>query len=342
MNILMVGPDPKEKGGIATVISNFKQYYTSEKHQLFFLSSWSEKSKWKTEWQAFRLIRKVIHDQKIDIVHFHVAQKGSFYRKALLSRLVPKHCRVIFHMHASQFDLFYEKSRWMMKALIRHIFNRIDHVVVLGENWKKFYQTVTSTEVSIIQNAVQVPERPSYDEKSKTIVTFGRIGKRKGSYDLLQVAARMDKDFPEVKFVLYGDGDIEGVSDEIKMMGLQNVELGGWVSKEEQAEILKTTMLHFLPSYREGLPMAVLETMAAGIPNLTTNVGDIPAVISDGKNGMLVCPGEVEVMANELACFIKDDNSIQNRYSKNARQTIKQNFSFEAYMRSWEQIYKKT
>ncbi|EUJ30944.1 glycosytransferase [Listeria floridensis FSL S10-1187] len=339
MNILMVGPDSHAKGGIATVIANFEQHFSSEEHQLFFLSSWSEENKYQTEWQAFCSIRRIIREKNIDIVHFHVAQKGSFFRKALLSKMVPKHCRIIFHMHASQFDIFYKKSSRFVQALIRRTFNRIDHLVVLGENWAAFYETLTDTKISIVQNAVQVPESPSYDDKSQTIVTFGRIGERKGSYDLLQVAARIEPLFPEVRFVLYGDGEVEQIGDQIRSMGLQNVDLGGWLSKEEQAEIFKKTLLHFLPSYHEGLPMAILETMAVGIPNLTTNVGDIPELIADGVNGIVTAPGDVDRMADELACFIRNDNNRRSKYSQNAYQTIANEFSIAAYLVRWEEIY---
>ncbi|MBC1936813.1 glycosyltransferase family 4 protein [Listeria grandensis] len=339
MNILMVGPDSHEKGGIATVIANFQQHYSSEKHQLFFLSSWSNKNKYQTEWRAVRSIRQIIRAKQIDIVHFHVAQKGSFFRKALLSKLVPKRCRVIFHMHASQFDLFYKKARQPLQALIRSTFNQIDHVVVLGENWATFYQTLTDTKVSIIQNAVQVPKSPLYDEKAQTIVTFGRIGKRKGSYDLLQVAARIEPFFPKVKFVLYGDGDVEKVNNQIRTMGLRNVNLGGWVSKEEQAEILKGTLLHFLPSYHEGLPMAILETMAAGVPNLTTDVGDISELIENDVNGIMTSPGDVEMMTDEISSFIRNDDNRRSKYSQNAFRTIESEFSIATYMVRWEAVY---
>ncbi|MBC1937846.1 glycosyltransferase family 4 protein [Listeria grandensis] len=338
MNILMVGPDPREKGGIATVLSNFQQFYTHPKHKLFFLSSWSSQHKWRTEWQALQRIRRIIREEQIDIVHFHVAQKGSFFRKALLAKLVPKHCRVLFHMHASQFDVFFQNSSPFVQNQIRKTLNRLDRLIVLSDSWADFYRQLTSTSITVIPNAVQIPEKSSFQPDSKTIVTFGRIGQRKGSYDLLQVAKKMEDAFPDIRFVLYGDGEVEQVAEAIQTHQIRNVELGGWIGKIEQKEVLKDTVLHFLPSYHEGLPMAILETMAAGIPNLSTRIGGIPEVIQDGQNGMLSEPGNVEEMITKLTAFLKNSRC-RERYSAVARKTIQNGFSLEAYHEKWAGIY---
>lgn len=338
MNILMVGPDPNEKGGIATVIANFKKYYINEEHKLYFLSSWSGTKKWQTEWNAICSIRRIISQKNIDIVHFHVAQKGSFFRKAFLKKLVPRRCKIIFHMHASQFDVFYENSSRLLQLLIRRTFDQVDCVVVLGENWAKFYRVLTKTQISVIQNAVRIPEKSLFNKDARTIVTFGRIGKRKGSYDLLQVAKLIYPVFPDIRFVLYGDGETEKVAEKIQTLGLQNVVLGGWISKEKQEYILQDTLLHLLPSYHEGLPMAILETMAAGIPNISTNVGDISNAIIHEQNGILTVPGDVVGMTNQIIKLLSKP-SLQEEFSSNARHKILSNFSIENYHTNWDTFY---
>ncbi|MHC5251307.1 glycosyltransferase family 4 protein [Listeria kieliensis] len=338
MNILMVGPDSNEKGGMATVIDNFKNYYASREHRIYFLNSWSIVSKWRREWQAVRSIRRVIREKQIDIVHFHVAQKGSFFRKALLKRLVPRRVKTIFHMHASQFDVFYEKNNWIARFWIRKIFKKTDHIVVLGENWANYYRRLTKTPISVIPNAVHIPEKYTYDKNAHTIVTFGRIGKRKGSYDILQVAKQLEPLFPDLKFVLYGDGEIEEIAAEIKQLRLNNVSLGGWASKKDQKSILTSSVLHFLPSYHEGLPMAILETMAAGVPNLSTNVGEIPSVIQNHENGMVTKPGDILAMIAQIRAFLENE-VIRESYSEKARTTIEMNFSIEHYHEVWSDLY---
>ncbi|EUJ33806.1 glycosytransferase [Listeria floridensis FSL S10-1187] len=105
----MVGPESDSKGGIATVISNFKEYYQG-KNKIFYLATWEEKHKYYAGIKALFTLRQKIKQEKIDVVHFHVAHKSSFYRKAILARLVPRNVQVVFHMHASQFDTFFKTS----------------------------------------------------------------------------------------------------------------------------------------------------------------------------------------------------------------------------------------
>ncbi|MBC2285014.1 glycosyltransferase family 4 protein [Listeria booriae] len=340
MNILMVGPGSDEKGGIATVIANFKQFYQFSNHHVFFLSSWSERAAKRTSIYAFFQLRRIIREKQIDIVHFHVAQKGSFFRKALLAKIVPKQCQVIFHMHASQFDLFYEKSHSIVQRMIRKTLNDVNQLVVLGDNWANFYRSITTTPISIIQNAVSIPEKSLFNLKSKKIVTFGRIGQRKGSYDLLEIAKNIQNFFPDVQFVLYGDGEVEKIAEKIEEEGIQNVCLGGWINKVTQQEVLKDTILHFLPSYHEGLPMAILESMAAGIPNLTTNVGGILEAVHHEKNGMVANPGSINEMTQMIQQFLEDE-ARQLTYSHQARKTIETQFSMNHYLTQWYQFYNR-
>ncbi|MBC1576053.1 glycosyltransferase family 4 protein [Listeria booriae] len=338
MNVLMVGPDSLEKGGIATVIRNFEKHYDSSMYSLFFLSSWSSNKKWRTIGKAFWRIRKLIRVNNISIVHFHVAQRGSFFRKVLLSRFIPRECKIIFHMHASQFDRFYEGSNKFTQFIIRRSFDYADRIIVLGNGWADFYKKLTKTEVIVLPNAVKIPETTLFNPTAQNIITFGRVGCRKGSYDLLQVAQQINKSYPDIRFILYGDGEIEKVGEQIKAKRMRNVCLGGWLDKREQKEVIKNAILHFLPSYHEGLPMSVLETMAAGIPNLVTEVGGLPECIVHQKNGLIVKPGDVNGMVRELEDYLAQPK-YRKRLSEVSRKYVADYFSLTNYHQKWDEIY---
>lgn len=338
MNILMVGPASESKGGIATVIANFKKKYQG--NTVFYLDSWKEDKRLTTSFKSIYIISTKIKEKKIDVVHFHVAQKGSFYRKAILASRVPKETKKLFHMHASQFDMFYENSTSLVKSYIRRTLDSLDGLVVLSEEWARFYETLTHTPITIIENAVEIPEKTDYDSHSTIIITLGRIGKRKGSYDSLQLAKKINPLFPDIQFILYGDGEIEKVTQQIKEENITNVCLGGWIEKEMQESILKASLLHLLPSYHEGLPMSILESMSYGVPNLTSNVGGIPQVLCDGVNGMMVNPGNIDEMFEKLVLFLENDK-LRKNYSENAYQMIQENFSIDAYFIKWNQLYKE-
>lgn len=338
MNILMVGPDSFAKGGIATVIANFKAHYKTE--SVTFLTTWTEERPRLSGIKAFFQIRKHIRKKKINIVHFHVAQRGSFFRKALLAKLIPRKCKVIFHMHASQFDTFYNQSPLIVKKWIRRVLDSLDGIVALSSEWQNFYQTISSVPIKVIENAVKVAETNVYNPFASQITTFGRIGKRKGSYDILEVAQQIEPLFPNVHFVLYGDGETKQLQAKIQEKRLKNVKIGGWVDATAKEAILKKTVLHLLPSYQEGLPMAILETLAVGIPNLTSNVGGIPQVIQDQQNGFMVPPGDITLLTEKLLFFLTDEAQRKNM-SEAAFLTIQQNFSLDAYFDKWTTFYQE-
>ncbi|RHK01486.1 glycosyltransferase family 1 protein [Enterococcus casseliflavus] len=340
MNILLIGPDPAAKGGIATVIHNFQKAKAPEDVRFVVHKTWSEKGKYWTQLKAFLTFRRHIKKERCQILHFHVAQKGSFYRKSLLLLLAPKHCKTIFHMHASQFDQFYQNSPSWAKGWIRFTLSRVNQLVVLSSSWAAFYQTITDTPIEVLPNAVAVPEESLYDPTAKWIITLGRIGQRKGSFDLLAVAKAMAISFPEVRFMLFGDQENQQVAQQLQEEALTNVFLNEWVATDALPAVFRKAAIHFLPSYHEGLPMAILETMAAGIPNVTTKVGGIPELIQSGENGYIVAAGDIQAMIETLSQLLANKEE-RIKSGQQARATIEQQYALTSYMKRWQKIYKK-
>lgn len=84
--------------------------------------------------------------------------------------------------------------------------------------------------------------------------------------------------------------------------------------------------------------MAILETMASGIPNLATDVGGVGQVVKDQKNGFLVTPGDVHQMEEAIRSFFVSDEKRQ-QFSTNAKKMIEDQFSITAYLQAWEHVY---
>lgn len=340
----MIGPNAKAKGGIATVINNFQSNCSFKNHKFIYISSWEDGNKLlvvKSFIKSFVHFVKQTKKRNVDIAHIHVAQKGSFFRKAIFAKYArSKGIKVIFHIHASQFDLFYHNGSSRLKRMIKSVLNNVDEIVVLSDEWHDFFKNITNTPISIFENAVSIPDKNNYNIESKNIVTFGRLGKRKGSYDTLEIAKIVQTVYPDIQFILYGDGEVEQLNKLIRSEKLTNVRLGGWIGKNEQQQIFQNTALHLLPSYHEGLPMAILETMANGIPNLSTNVGGIPQAIKNKKNGFLVHPGDYKVMASIIIDFF-ENKSKRKQFSKESYLMIKEKFSIDSYIKKWENFYDK-
>ncbi|MBC9722803.1 MAG: glycosyltransferase family 4 protein [Lactobacillus sp.] len=331
-NILMVGPSMKEKGGISSVICNFLSW----DYPIIFLNNW-EKNNWILLFITNMIkIYPLIKKKKIDIVHFHVAQNGSFWRKAILLLLVPRNVKTLFHMHASQFDKFYERSSRFNKYLIRSTLNKADIIVAVSPQWREFYKNITDTTVSSVNNSVSVDYRDYFSGKTKRIITLGEIGQRKGSYDIVSLAKEIYKTDPNIHFELYGNGELEKFADLVK--NIPNITVSSWIDHDQFYKVLKGTSFHLLPSYNEGLPMSVLETMAMGIPNITSRVGGIPSLIKHKHNGFLINAGDIEEMKRVILDAFSMNKGLKE-LSVNARQTICDQFSLENYFKCWEIIY---
>lgn len=344
MKVAVIGPDASAKGGIATVIRNFIGISAHSTIELFFFTTWKEGNNSKhimDTCSSVFIFPFFLKKNKIELVHLHVAQNGSFYRKALLLMWatllgIP----TVFHLHASQFDQFYESKSKTVQHAIRFILEQATGVVALSESWKIFYESIATIKCEVIGNAVSLPEKNNYNIHSKKFVSFGRLGHRKGTFDLLEVAKEIEDLYPEYQFVLYGDGDNKQVEETISKLDLGNVRLGGWVTDIEKKFILRDCKAHLLPSYQEGMPMAILETMAQGIPNISTNVGGIPKVITSGENGLLIEAGNKEQLKKSLIELIENDSLVQ-LFSQASYQKIQTEFSIDAYYRKWIQYYKK-
>jgi glycosyltransferase involved in cell wall biosynthesis len=160
---------------------------------------------------------------------------------------------------------------------------------------------------------------------------LGRLGQRKGVYDLLQAADALvnrqhQKDF---MFYLAGDGEVEQVKQVVQEKRLENnVQVLGWIGEEEKLEWLKKADIMVLPSYNEGLPMSILEAMAAGKIIISGRVGGIPDLVTDGENGFLITPGDVESLQKHLL-FVATHPEQMMRMAENNRRKIDEQYNLE-------------
>jgi glycosyltransferase involved in cell wall biosynthesis len=339
MNILIVGPSPGEKGGMATVVNNFLTKYTG-KNEFYLYDTWRSKNKTSLFLRRIFNYKKTLKNKDIDLVHFHVAEKGSFLRKSILLLLTSNKIKTIFHFHAAEFDSFYKSQPKFIQRYIRFVMDKADLVVALDQSWKRFYSDLTKTPVKIIPNAVELPTNVSYNPSSKNILTLGRIGKRKGSFDIVEIAQCMQEINPKIQFHLYGDGGEEKVQvlSLIEKNKLKNIHIHGWCTDIDF--ILKDTAIHLLPSYNEGLPMSILETMANGIPNISTFTGGIPELIIPNENGLLYDAGDVEKFIEGILYLI-DSEDRRKEYSEAARSRVAEFFSLKPVFDVWDETYKK-
>jgi glycosyltransferase involved in cell wall biosynthesis len=137
---------------------------------------------------------------------------------------------------------------------------------------------------------------------------LGQVGRRKGVADLLDALVTPEVAALEWSATVAGNGEVLEYRERARELGLAGrVRLTGWLGPDDVAWELQRADVFVLPSHAEGLPLAVLEAMAYGLAIVTTPVGAIPEVIEDGETGLLVPPGDPEVLAVALRLVLGSD-----------------------------------
>ncbi|MHB1528894.1 MAG: glycosyltransferase family 4 protein [Acidiferrobacteraceae bacterium] len=285
--------------------------------------------------------------RRVTLVHVLLSSRASVWRKYMFCLpAYALHVPVMLHLHGGDFDVFYERDCGIFsKLLIKWLFSKATRVVVLSESWKRWVErmeTVQSRNIISISNPVQIPsQQVDFELKdSATLLCLGQLGKRKGTYDLLQAVACIAEEFPKLKLRLGGGGELQQVRNMAMRLGItERVELLGWVSGANKRQILASAAIYVLPAYYEGLPMSVLEAMADGLPIVTTMVGGLPEVVRDGIEGFLVQPGDVTALAGAIAQLLRDEK-LRARMGEAARRMVAARFSIEVVLPKVEAIYR--
>lgn len=161
---------------------------------------------------------------------------------------------------------------------------------------------------------------------------------QKNPLDFIRMAELVRKAHPRARFILTGDGilrpRIEALVNELGLA--DNVLLTGW--RRDVPAILSTLDIFALSSYWEGLPIAVLEAMAASKPVVATDTGGITEVIRDGENGFLVKPGDIAKMAAKVSLLLAD-RSLRERLAMNASKSLSSAFTTTDMCRNTGNLY---
>jgi peptidoglycan/LPS O-acetylase OafA/YrhL len=250
---------------------------------------------------------------RINLVHAHMASRGSAARKTLLCGLammlgIP----VVMHMHGADFLPFYRRLHPVSRAPLRFVLRRARLVIVLGTAWRDFLiheVGLSPARISIVPNGVPRPPTVGSGRahRPSKIVFLGRLCARKGVPELIAALASPCVRALDWQAVIAGDGDPAPYR---AMLGWHRlgprVSLPGWIGRPETAALLSESDIFVLPSHHEAMPVAVLEAMAAGIAVITTPVGTLPEFLQHNVNALLVPPGSPAQLAEAIALLLQD------------------------------------
>lgn len=348
MRVLMVGVDKQTKGGMWTVAENYlrSEAFVAQTGLEYISTSITGSAFQRVVFTAGALMKifaKLIRC-RYDIVHVHMAERGSVYRKNIVICLAKLFgCRVVVHMHGAEFETWYQTLSEKKKQGVRRILCKADRLLILGYYWQAFIQSLISdpNRVRVLHNAVDVPGENHYNPEACNMLFLGVVGRRKGILDLLDAVKLAEPQLQKnARLMVCGLESDVSIRAAIAERGLAHrVEYRGWLSEDDRAEVLRKTAVNILPSYNEGLPMTILETMAQGIPNITTNVAAIPEAV-DQENGLVLSPGDTEGLAQAILKLMNDPVARKQK-SQAAYEKAKLEFSIKKHIISVLDIYRE-
>lgn len=343
--VLMIGEYFKNDapGGMAAVLASYNEYFEDMK----FIPTWKAGGLLIKLWYALYsyvvFILKMFFDKDIKIVHIQGAAFASFERNMFFVYFGKKFGKkVIMHMHCAEFAPYFDPSTH--KERILKTINICDSFFVLSEQWRRYFEGIGVRKdiIAVLNNTITPPVRfeVKRDSTKVKMLYLGVIGQRKGVYDLLKVLSQ-DVDYyrKNIQLRVGGNGEEEKIKSVIADYGIGDfVTFEGFVKGDKKIEYLNWADIFILPSYNEGLPIAVLEAMSYGMPIISTNVGGIPEIVKTDINGKLIEAGNLSEIKDSIDFYIKDKSIIVS-HSEGSKMLVRQ-FLPEVVFQTVKTLYK--
>ncbi len=276
--------------------------------------------------------------QHCQILHAYWTSAGAV---AIAVKLIKK-VKVVINLWGS--DIIFTKIP-LVWPMLAWLFNRADAIICESKHFADqiIANGISEHLITILPNGIDLEKFKPLDKNTtreqlgisieqKVLLNVGSLGRYKGQRDLINTLPAILSEHADVHTVIVGEGEFRSQLERtIEQLNLKDkVTLAGFQVEEKIIKWLNAADIFVFPSLREGTPNALLEAMACGLPVVTTSVGAIPEIVSDGINGMLIpagSPGKFVEAVNSLL----QDPTLRQRLGEKAKETVLLNFG------SWEE-----
>ncbi|WP_167064952.1 glycosyltransferase [Burkholderia sp. Ax-1719] len=289
-----------------------------------------------------RLFQEILKGRP-DVIHLHSSKAAALGR--VVARVMGLCDRTIYSPHGFSFlkqDIPRRTAKFYL--LVERLLHAIGGNIVTCSRSERQYASRLlghTRRIGMVENAVDtaglVARKVAANKQITTICTSGRVTYQKAPWrfsKLAQSAARESGVDAQRKFIWFGDGDADSVNTWVDR-GV--VELTGWVKTEELHHRLAACDLFVIPSLWEGMPIALIEAQALGLPAIGSRVVGNRDVIQHGVTGFLANSDD------ELAAYVKrlvNDPPLRARMGSAAREKALERFSSDRLFRSYVRIYR--
>lgn len=292
-------------------------------------------------------IRNILKKNSIDVIICHSPLGAAVGRVAAILAGTPK---IIYFAHGLPCAPHQSKLSWTTKYLIEKILGRFtDAMIVMNnydENLCKTKKIIKNSDKVLripgigvdlnkynpqgdIENKRIVCNELHLDTNALIVIFVGRLIEEKGSRVFVESAIEVSKKWPNVNFIIAGQGPLyDDLKEKIKNVGMEDrIQLLGWV--ENVSKYLKAADIFVLPTYyNEGLPVSVLEAMSCGKACIVTQHRGCEDAVEDGISGLYVSVKSVNAVVDKLN-YLLDNNDVRLRIGINARRRIESVFALD-------------
>jgi glycosyltransferase involved in cell wall biosynthesis len=351
--VLMIGPGRGKPGGILALTEALAPVLAQQVELCYFatVQRFAFQEMGAASWRNARLavgqygrfLHTLTHFQP-DLIHLHTSQGLGWFKDTFYIHAARRYgCPLVLHIHAAEYDALYGGQKRPLQAYTRHMMQQADAVIAVSAGWSEALANIVPAQrIHTFRPCLPV------NEFTPTAVTgdgpvnalfLGTVGPRKGVFDLIAAMGQLremgnGEPLPLHLTIAGGEeryGDLAHAQMQIEALGISaHCQLVGPVQGEAKARLLHTADLFTLPSYNEGLPFAIVEAMAAGLPIVATPVGGIPEVVGDGQNGLLVQPGDIPRLAEALA-HLAAHPDLRQRLGQHSRHRAEQELNVVPY-----------
>ncbi|MBI4420382.1 MAG: glycosyltransferase family 4 protein [Gemmatimonadetes bacterium] len=279
-----------------------------------------------------------------DVMHVLSTAGLGFFRNGVHLWLARRRgVKTVFHL-LGQIDDLIRDAGPRLQRVISYCLDLADVNVVQSPGLAAFVRQYTGRPVRAIFNGVDVDRLapPSGYARSTEgrvrVISLGVLGHKKGTFDLLEAAAKMKDRLATLDFLFVGAGEVERFRKLAAEKALSGrVTFTGSVDDATRITLLHTSDIFALPSRAEGQPIALLEAMAAGLPVIASSVGSLPEVVGE-RNGHLITPGDVDALVRHLETLATDARLREQMGRFNAEQA-KQKYRLDRVMQEIDDVW---
>ena len=338
MKLIMLGATPGAPGSIAATVQAWRDQGLFERWPSQHLAVQGEGTSLR---KALHELARLLAHERRAVLHVHATGDDFWRAGAFIAAAAAARAPFILQIHGSDFASAHERAGSALRMAMGLAFERAARVLVPSERMARWVTSACrDARVAVVpppipQGAAGTP----LHERPRLVLFLGRLDARRGTFELAEAVAALRGAVPGIRLVYAGAGERAALEQHAQSLGIADaVKFTGWVGPSGKRALLESAAVLAAPSYADGLPMGVIEAMAAGVPVVASAVGGVVEAVSDGVSALLAAPGDAATLSRQLRRLLLEPQTAA-RIGAAARETARLRYSPERSLARLEEVY---